>query len=80
MLMNSCLYYKNIIIINDTYVVINVRLLMTLGKAIGREPITCLGRVFNYKLGCFVDMYAFIYMDAHPHLELKTQPRFSPVS
>jgi hypothetical protein len=26
-------------------------------KANGREPKTCLGRVFNYKLGCFEDAY-----------------------
>jgi hypothetical protein len=26
-------------------------------KANGREPKTCLGRVFNYKLGCFEDVY-----------------------
>ncbi len=25
-------------------------------KANGREPKTCLGRVFNYKLGCFGDV------------------------
>jgi hypothetical protein len=25
-------------------------------KAYGREPETCLGRVFNYKLGCFEDV------------------------
>jgi len=23
----------------------------------GREPKTCLGRVFNYKLGCFEDVH-----------------------
>ncbi len=34
----------------------------TLGsaKAHGREPKTCLSRVFNYKLGCFDDVYVFI--------------------
>jgi hypothetical protein len=26
-------------------------------KANGREPKTCLGRVFNYKLGCFEDVH-----------------------
>ncbi len=26
-------------------------------KVIGREPKTCLGRVFNYKLGCFEDVH-----------------------
>ncbi len=39
-----------------------------------------MGRVFNFKLGCFDDEYLLIYMDARPHLYLKTRPRFSPVS
>ena len=26
-------------------------------KASGREPKTCLGQVFNYKLGCFEDVH-----------------------
>jgi hypothetical protein len=26
-------------------------------KANGREPKNCFGRVFNYKLGCFEDVY-----------------------
>jgi|CryBogDrversion2_8_1035294.scaffolds.fasta_scaffold219225_1 hypothetical protein len=32
---------------------------LTLGsaKANGREPKTCLDRVFNYKLGCFEDVH-----------------------
>ncbi len=37
-------------------------------KANGREPKTCLGRVFNYKLGCFDDVFVFIYVYALPHL------------
>ena len=37
-------------------------------KAIGREPKTCLGRVFNYKLGCYDDVHVFMYTDAHPSL------------
>ncbi len=49
-------------------------------KANGREPKTYLGRVFNYKLGRFNDVNVFVYVDARPHLQLKTQPRFSPVS
>ncbi len=28
-------------------------------KANGREPKTCLGRVFNFKLGCFNDVHVF---------------------
>ncbi len=36
--------------------------------------------VFNYKLGCFGYVHVLNYVDAHPHLKLKTRPRFSPVS
>ncbi len=49
-------------------------------KANGREPKSCLGQVFNYKLGCFDGMHILICADARPHLELKTRPRFCPVS
>jgi hypothetical protein len=49
-------------------------------KANGREPKTCLGQVFNYKLGCFDDLHVLIYVGAHPYLKLKTWLRFSPVS
>ncbi len=49
-------------------------------KANGREPETCLGRVFNYKLGCFNDVHVLIYVYACPYLQLKTRPRLSPVS
>jgi hypothetical protein len=35
-------------------------------KASGREPKTGLGRVFNYKLGCFDDVH--VYTDVHPYL------------
>jgi hypothetical protein len=49
-------------------------------KANGRVNKTCLGRVFNYKLGCFGDVHVLNYVDACPHLKLKTRPRFSPVS
>jgi hypothetical protein len=49
-------------------------------KANGKEPKTGLDRVFNFKLGCFDDVHVLIYADARPHLQLKTRPRFSPVS
>ncbi len=49
-------------------------------KANGSEPKSCLGRVFNFKLDCFV-MYAIErHIQAHPSLELKTRPRFCPVN
>ncbi len=37
-------------------------------KANGRETKTCLGRVFNSKLGCFNDAHALIYVDTCPYL------------
>jgi len=37
-------------------------------KASGREPKTGLGRVFNYKLGCYDDVHVIMYTDAHPYL------------
>jgi hypothetical protein len=36
-------------------------------KASRREPETCLGRVFNYKLGCFDDVHVLI-MWMHTHM------------
>ncbi len=49
-------------------------------KANGREPKTGLGRVFNYKLGCYDDVRVLMYAYAHPYLKLKTRPRFCPLS
>ncbi len=37
-------------------------------KANGKEPKTGMGRVFNFKLGCFDDVHVLIYPDACPHL------------
>jgi hypothetical protein len=37
-------------------------------KANGRKPKTGLGRVFNFKLGCFDGVHVLIYADACPHL------------
>jgi len=37
-------------------------------KANGREPKTGLGRVFNYKLGCYNDVHVIMYTDVHPYL------------
>ncbi len=37
-------------------------------KANGREPKTCLLRVFIYNLGCFEDVQKLMYVDARPHL------------
>jgi hypothetical protein len=49
-------------------------------KSNGREPKSCLARVFNFKLGRFVMSAMARYRRTHPHLKLKTRPRFSPVS
>jgi hypothetical protein len=49
-------------------------------KANGREPKSCLGRVFNFKLGCFVMCTIAWPIQARLSLELKTRPRFHPVS
>ncbi len=49
-------------------------------KAHRREPKSYLARVFNIKLGYFA-MYALAqHIQARLSLELKTRPRFCPVS
>jgi hypothetical protein len=45
-----------------------------------RKPKTCLGQVFNLKLGCFDGVHVIFYADTWPNLQFKTRPRFSPVS
>jgi hypothetical protein len=45
----------------------------------GREPRSCLGRIFNFKLGCTALLHNFMAR-IQPLLELKTRPRFCPVS
>ncbi len=49
-------------------------------KANRRVPKSCLGQVFNFKLGHSDSMYELNCADALSHLELKTLPRFSPDS
>ncbi len=49
-------------------------------KAHGREPKSCLGRVFNIKLGHFAVYALAQHIQVRPSLELKTWPRFCPVS
>ncbi len=46
----------------------------------GREPRSCLGQVFNCKLGSFIDNNKNLVTCKWPLLKLKTQPRFCPVS
>ncbi len=53
------------------------------GSAItnGREPRSCLGRVFNSKLGCFATLGSKCMMVCmQPLLKLKTRPKARPVS
>jgi hypothetical protein len=49
-------------------------------KANGREPKSRLGRVFNFKLGCFVVRTIAWPIQVQPSLQWKTRPRFRPVS
>ncbi len=60
--------------------VFSLQLVAGSAKANGREHKASLGRVFNYKLGCYDDVHVIMYTDAHPYLQLKTQSRFHPVS
>ncbi len=54
----------------------------SLGIAIsnGREPSRCLGQVFNFKFGSFVSKQCYCMACTQPLLDLKTRPRFCPVS
>jgi hypothetical protein len=47
---------------------LGIRTLAGSAKANGREPKTGLGRVFNFKSGCFDDVHILIYADTLPHL------------
>ncbi len=46
----------------------------------GREPRSCLGRVFNSKLGCIGTLGSKCTVSKQPLLKLKTRPRARPVS
>jgi hypothetical protein len=46
----------------------------------GREPSSCLGRIFNSKLGSFVSKQRNCTARTQLLLELKIRPRFCPVS
>jgi hypothetical protein len=49
-------------------------------KVNGREPKSCLGQVFNFKLGCFCHEYNCVAQTNKPQLELKTRPLFCPLN
>ncbi len=49
-------------------------------KAKWREPKSCLGRVFNFELGCFVVYPIARHIQAPLSLDLKTRPKFHPVT
>ncbi len=46
----------------------------------GTETKSCLGRVFNSKLGRIATLLSKLIAISQPHLELKTRPRVCPVS
>jgi hypothetical protein len=74
---------KGIILVNS-FLPLSLSLVFwaQLGSAItnGREPRSCLGRVFNCKLGSFADNTKNIAACKWPLLKLKSQLRFCPVS
>ncbi len=45
-----------------------------MAKSNGGEPKLFLGRVFNFKLGCFIDKSVLGNVDSCPYPELKTCP------
>ncbi len=47
-------------------------------KANGREPKSCAGLVFNFKIDCFNPEHGQNCVDTRPRPELKTLPRFCP--
>jgi hypothetical protein len=49
-------------------------------KANGREPKSCLGQVFIFKLGCLDMCTIALPIQVQPNLEWRTQPKFCPVS
>jgi hypothetical protein len=60
----------------------NFRFVIELEWAIinGREPRSCLGRVFNSKLGCIATLGSKCMVCMQPLLQLKTWPEARPVS
>ncbi len=49
-------------------------------KLMGENPKSCLGRVFNFKLGRLQNVYNSYPIQTRPRLDLKTQPKFRSVS
>jgi hypothetical protein len=60
--LKNVLFHFNIVLCYADYDIVKV------GRANGRDPKTCLDRVFNCKLGCFDDVHIFVYVDAYPYL------------
>jgi hypothetical protein len=54
----------------------------TTGSAVsnGRKTKSCLGQVFHSRLGSFAALCSKCFSYKQPLLELKTRPKFSPVS
>jgi hypothetical protein len=57
-----------------------LRLSLWSSKANGRDPKSRLGQDFNFKLGVLQNVYNSWPMQTRLSLDLKTQPRFCPVS
>jgi hypothetical protein len=73
----ECLFLLSFIIVSY------LRVGLKAGSAItnGREPRSCLGRVFNSKLGCIAATLGSKRMVCmRPLLKLKTRPKARPVS
>jgi len=45
----------------------------------GRKPRSCLGRVFNSKLGCIATLGSMCMVFLQPLLKLKIRPKACPV-
>ncbi len=45
-------------------------------KPTRRKPKSCFRQVFNFKLGCFIIMQFMHFLNARPHPELNSLPRF----
>jgi len=56
------------------------RVCMESAAANGREPKSCLGHVFNFKIGHFPVMKEVHGANARPYLKLKIWPGFCPAS
>jgi hypothetical protein len=81
----SVLFYVTFCVIVTSHVFVissKYLFLLSLGSVItnGREARSCLGRVFNSKLGCIATPGSKCMVCMQPLLKLKTWPKARPVS